>query len=119
MRSARAAAEARINEEKGVTNRRRAAIQAIDDEKTAVRSANIEKMRLHDEGFARRMNFLDEEEKARIGAIQAEIDAIEKRTRLEDEERREREYLREGENVTNTAQKTLKPCDLGMPPFLR
>jgi len=73
-------------------DRRRYALQAIDDEMSALRSANWEKMRMFDEEFAMRMMFLDEEEAARLGVLQAEIDAINERTRIEEADRREREF---------------------------
>lgn len=73
-------------------DRRRAALQAIDDELSALRSANWEKMQMFDEEFAMRMMFLDEEERARLGVLQAEIDAINERTRAEEAHRREREF---------------------------
>jgi len=73
-------------------DRRRAALQAIDDEVAAVRSANWEKMQIFDAEFATRMMFLDEEERMRMGVLQAEIDAINERTRAEEAARREREF---------------------------
>jgi hypothetical protein len=73
-------------------DRRRYALQAIDDEMAALRSANWEKMSMFDEEFAMRMMFLGEEEQARLGVLQAEIDAINERTRAEDAARREQEF---------------------------
>jgi len=67
-------------------------LQAINDEVDAVRSASYEKMLIYDAEFSEKMKLIDEEERYRLSAIQAEIDAIDAKTKAEDAAKRQRDY---------------------------
>jgi len=62
-----------------------AALNALDAEVEAVKRASEEKIRIYDAEYAEKMKLIDEEEAARLKAIQKEIDAIDQKTKAEDD----------------------------------
>lgn len=74
------------------SEQKNAALDAIDAEVEAVKSASYEKIKIYDEEYAEKLKYLDEEEYRRLKLIQGEIDALDAKTAAEERARKESEY---------------------------